>query len=115
MADIKPSSEMPIPETIDYGEMFQITPLFISDLKKVLADSPWIDAQRFFKKIEEYNCVMPNAILNEFIRDIANMPYKVVAGLMSVINKPEYFVKYFTPIPQNDKQNQQATEQPVQQ
>jgi len=108
MADIKPSNEMPIPETLDYGEMFQITPLFISDLKKVLADSPWIEAQRFFRKIDEYGGVMPNAILNEFIRDIANMPYKVVAVLMSVINNPEYFVKYFTPVQKNDQQPVQS-------
>ena len=97
MAILK-STEMPEPQTLDYMKYYQITPLFISDLKKVLADVAFVDAKKYFDKIDEYHGIMCIAVLNEFIRDLGRLPYKVVCGLMNVINNNDNFIKYFAPM-----------------
>lgn len=97
MAILK-STEMPEPQTLDYMKYYQITPLFISDLKKVLADTAYVDAMKFFDKIAECKYIMSIAILNEFIRDLGNLPYKTVCNLMNVISDENNFVRYFMPI-----------------
>lgn len=97
MAILK-STEMPEPQTLEYMKFYQITPLFVSDLKKVLADTAYVDAKKFFDRITECKSIMPIAMLNEFIRDLGNLPYKIVCNLMTVINDNNNFVRYFTPI-----------------
>lgn len=103
MAEIAKSSEMPEPQVVNYGEKYKITDLFINDLKKVLADLPYVEAKKFFDKIEEHKHVMFIAQLNEFIRDLSYLPYKIVGKLMVVINNKENFIKYFSPVTQSDE------------
>lgn len=98
------SCEMPEPQVLNYELRYKVTPLFISDLKRVMADVAYVDAKRLFDKISEYDGVFPAAVLNEFIRDISLFPYKYVAGLMAVIYDETKFGKYFeTLFPQQVK------------
>ena len=90
---------MPEPQVINYGQHYKVTNLFVNDLKKVLADVAYVDAQKFFNKITENDYVLPISAVNEMIRDLGNLPYKYVSAFMGVINNPENFVKYFEPLP----------------
>ena len=57
------------------------------------------DARAIFDKIDNTeNRVMPIAQVNELIRDLSYLPYKVVAPFMTVINNKENFLRYFVPI-----------------
>jgi len=94
---MKKSIEMPEPQVMNYKAFYKVTPLFINDLKTVMNNGnvAYCDAKKLFDVINEHNSILPAAILNEFIRSLANFPYKVVSGLMSVIEKDENFKKYF--------------------
>ena len=99
MSDIVKSSDMPAPQVMNYSQMYKLSDLLINDLKKVLADVAYVDAQKFFDKIDNTeNRVMPIAQVNELIRDLSYLPYKVVAPFMAVINNKENFLRYFVPI-----------------
>ena len=99
MSNIAKSSEMPEPQVINYGQHYKLSDLFINDLKKVLADVAYVDAQKFFDKIDNTeNRIMPIAQVNELIRDLSYLPYKVVAPFMTVINNKDNFLRYFVPI-----------------
>lgn len=101
--DLAKSSEMPEPQVINYAEHYRLTDMFINDLRKVLADVPYVEAQKFFQKIDACQRIMPISQLNEFIRDISYLPYKVVAQIMGVIGNKDNFLKYFAPIVVEDK------------
>ena len=97
------SSEMPEPQVMNYYQYYKLSDLFINDLKKVLADVAYVDAKKFFDKIDKAeNRIMAIAQINELIRDLSYLPYKVVAQLMTVINAHENFIKYFVPIDINN-------------
>lgn len=103
MNKIVKSSEMPEPQVMKYNQYYKLSDLFINDLKKVLADVAYVDAQKFFDKIDKAeNRVMAIAQINELIRDLSYLPYKVVAKLMNVINVHENFIRYFVPIDTNN-------------
>ena len=91
------SNEMPEPQVLDYNSYYKVTPLFINDLKIVFNNGnvAYCDAKEMFDVITQHNGVLPAAILNEFIRKLGNFPFKVVAGIMGVIDKNENFSKYF--------------------
>jgi hypothetical protein len=95
--EIAKSNEMPEPKIMDYNGHYKLSDMFVNDLKKVLADVAYVDAKKFFDKIDQHNRIMANAQLTEFINDLQGLPYKVVAQLMGVINKKENFLKYFVP------------------
>ena len=88
---------MPEPQTLDYNAFYRVTPLFINDLKLVMNNGnvAYVDAKKVFDKIKEFDGVFPSAILNEFIRDLGNFPYKVVSNIMRVIEQKDNFLKYF--------------------
>lgn len=99
MSDIVKSSDMPAPQVMNYSQMYKLSDLFINDLKKVLSDVAYVDAQKFFNKIDNTeNRIMPISQVNEFIRELSYLPYKVVAPFMSVINNKDLFLKYFVPV-----------------
>ena len=103
MNKIVKSSEMPEPKVMNYYQYYKLSDLFINDLKKVLADVAYVDAKKFFDKIDKAeNRIMAIAQINELIRDLSYLPYKVVAQLMTVINAHENFIKYFVPIDINN-------------
>lgn len=103
MNKIVKSSEMPEPQVMNYYQYYKLSDLFINDLKKVLADVAYVDAKKFFDKIDKAeNRIMATAQINELIRDLSYLPYKVVAQLMTVINAHENFIKYFVPIDINN-------------
>lgn len=104
MNNITKSSEMPEPQVMNYGQHYKLSDLFINDLKKVLGDVAYVDAQKFFDKINQVDDrIMTIAQINELIRDLSYMPYRVVAQLMGVINNKENFLKYFVPVEQQKK------------
>ena len=95
------SNEMPEPQVLNYELRYKVTPIFINDLKKVMADVAYVDAKRLFNKIDEHDGILPAATLNELIRDISMFPYKYVAPIMGVIYDETKFSKYFeTLVPQ---------------
>ena len=101
------SNDMPEPQTLDYGAFYRITPLFINDLKIVMSNGnvAYVDAKKLFDKIKEHNGIFPNAVLNEFIREIGNFPYRVVYNLMQVIENKDNFQKYFEYIVPEENKN----------
>ena len=96
--ELAKSCEMPEPEVINYSQVYRMSDLFINDLRKVLADVPYVEAQKFFKKIDDCKRIMPISALNELIRDLSYQPYKVVNGIMTVIQNKDNFIKYFIPM-----------------
>ena len=101
------SSEMPEPQVMDYRQHYRVTSLFVNDLKRVLSEVAYVDAEPFFKKIEESNGIMCISAVNELIRDLGRLPYKYVNTIMKIINTSENFVKYFEPLPIPEDQKQQ--------
>jgi hypothetical protein len=93
------SSEMPEPKVMNYAQHYKVTPLFVNDLKKVLADVAYVDAQKFFERITSMNYIMPISAVQEMIRDLGCLPYKYVSSFMNIINNKDNFVKYFEPLP----------------
>ena len=94
---IAKSSEMPDPKVVNYSQYYELSNVFINDLKKVLDDLAYVDARKFYDKIDNGSRVWPISKLNEFISDLSYLPYKIVGQLMNIINNKEYFLKYFIP------------------
>ncbi len=110
--ELAKSTEMPEPDVMNYSQYYKLSDLFINDLRKVLADVPYVEAQKFFKKIDDCKRIMPISQLNEFIRDISYLPYKVVNGIMTVIQNKDNFIKYFHPMEVKtiDKKTESSTD-----
>lgn len=89
---------MPLPQTITYEISYQVTDLFKRDLETILADVAYVDAMKYVKMIESHNSVFTAAVLNEFIRSLTLLPYKVVSPLMKILDDKEKFAKYFKQI-----------------
>lgn len=92
------TSDMPLPQTITYEISYQVTDLFKRDLETILADVAYVDAMKYVKMIESHNSVFTAAVLNEFIRSLTLLPYKVVSPLMKILDDKEKFAKYFKQI-----------------
>lgn len=96
------SKDMPTPQVIDYYNFYKVTPLFKNDLKKILKDVAYVDAKKYIDEIESKD-IVPIAVLNEFIRKLSMLPYKVISPMMAVIENKENFVKYFEPMEKQHK------------
>lgn len=111
------SKDMPELQVIQYYQTYKITDMFVRDLKTTLGDMAYADSKPFIDRIESYGRVMPVAELDEFIKDLANLPYKIVSKLMAVISNKDNFLKYFEPIPLpkpvEQPKPQQVTPQPI--
>lgn len=92
------TSDMPLPQTIAYETRYQVTDLFKKDLEIILGDTAYVDAMKFFEIINVHNSVFTAAVLNEFLRSLAMLPYKTVSPLMKVLDDKEKFAKYFKQI-----------------
>lgn len=104
------TSDMQPVEVLDYNKTFQVTDLFLNDLKLTLKDVAYADAIRYFNYLANYKYILPIAILNEFLKMLSNLPMKYVAPLFAVIQNKELFPKYFIDITPN--KNQQRVENP---
>ena len=104
------TSDMQPVEVLDYNKTFQVTDLFLNDLKLTLKDVAYADAIRYFNYLANYKYILPIAILNEFLKMLSNLPMKYVAPLFAVIQNKELFPKYFVDITPN--KNQQQVENP---
>lgn len=95
----KGTSEMPAPQNIDYNIRYRLTDVFKEDLYTLLKELPYVEARKYMDIVEESKGVMPIAILNGFLRSLANIPYKYIYRIMDVINSgdqsklDQYFVK----------------------
>ena len=89
---------MPEAKVLDYAKTYRATDLFINDLKKVMANVAYADAEKIFEMIESRNRILPAGILNELITKISLFPYKYVASIMAVIGRNDTFLKYFEPV-----------------
>ena len=106
------TSDMPPVQTLDYNKTFQITNLFLNDLKITLRDVAYADAKRYFDYLAHYNYILPISILNEFLKLLSDLPMKYVAQLFAVIQNKDLFPKYFvdiTPV-QKEEPEQPAEE-----
>lgn len=94
---MKKSNEMPEPQVMNYDVFYKVTPMFINDLKIVMTNGgvAYVDAKKIFDKITENKMILPSALLNELVRDLGRLPYKVVANLMQILEDKEKFSKYF--------------------
>lgn len=92
------TSDMPSPKVMDYNSQYKLTPLFLSDLKIVLKNIPYIEFIKYFNYIEKYNGVFPSAILDEFIHMLEELPYSVIYPLFNALAKEDNFNKYFQKI-----------------
>ena len=96
--NIRGTSDMPAPQTMNYQAAYRISQLFINDFRRTFQEISYAD----YKNLEQYISreVIPAAVLNELIRTIATYPYKYVAGLMRALENKESFKKYFELLPQ---------------
>jgi hypothetical protein len=97
--ELSNSNDMPEPQVVQYYQIYRITDMFVRDLKTILGDMAYADTKQFIDRIEECGRIMPIAKLDEFIKDLSGLPYKIVSKLMCVIEKKDNFLKYFEPIP----------------
>ena len=97
-ANVRGTSDMPLPQTMNYYATYKISKLFINDFRRTFQEISYAD----YKNLEQYisRDVIPAAVLNELIRTIASYPYKYVAGLMRALENKELFKKYFELLPQ---------------
>ena len=101
------TEDMPQPEVLAYETTFQVTNVFVNDLKIILKDVAYADAKQYFDFLSHYNYVLPIAILNEFLKRLSDLPYKYVSKLFDIIQNKDLFPKYFIDI--TPKQNQTPT------
>ena len=96
--NVRGTSDMPLPQTMNYYATYKISRLFINDFRRTFQEISYADD----KNLEQYisRDVIPAAVLNELIRTIATYPYKYVAGLMKALENKELFKKYFELLPQ---------------
>ena len=94
----KGTSNMPSPNTINYSLQYKVTPLFKSDLRIVMRDTPYVDVNKLFEFIDAYNDIFTSAVLNEFLKTLASFPYNTIFPLMKAIENKGNFEKYFEPI-----------------
>ena len=96
--NVRGTSDMPLPQTMNYYATYKISKLFINDFRRTFQEISYAD----YKNLEQYisRDVIPAAVLNELIRTIATYPYKYVAGLMIALENKELFKKYFELLPQ---------------
>lgn len=105
------TSDMPPVQTLDYNKTYQVTNIFLNDLKITLKDVAYADAKKYFDYLEHYKYVLPIAILNEFLKMLSNLPMKYVAQLFGVIQNKDLFPKYFVDI--TDKVVKKEPQQPA--
>lgn len=98
------TEDMPQPEVLAYETTFQVSNVFVNDLKIILKDVAYADAKQYFDFLSHYNYVLPIAILNEFLKRLSDLPYKYVSKLFDIIQNKDLFPKYFIDI--TPKQNQ---------
>ena len=96
--NVRGTSDMPTPQTMNYQASYKISQLFVNDFRRTFQEISYAD----YKNLERYisRDVIPAALLNELIRTIATYPYKYVAGLMRALENKETFKKYFELLPQ---------------
>lgn len=95
------TSDMPPVEILNYGQQYRVTKLFLNDLKITLQDAPYVEVRRFLDFLKNYNYSLPSAVLNEFLNQLAAMPYKMVSPIMDVIDNKKLFSKYFEAVVPN--------------
>lgn len=89
------TSEMPVPQTLNYNDCYEATDKFKKDLTAALSDMAYVDAEKIFAKIREHDGKFNIGILNEFIKELGYLPYKYVWNIMKNIQTSFniYFVK----------------------
>lgn len=89
------TSEMPVPQTLNYNDAYKVTDEFKTDLTVALSDMAYVDAEKIFAKIREHNGEFKIGPLNEFIKELGYLPYKYVWNIMKKIQSSFnlYFVK----------------------
>jgi len=97
------TSDMPVPQVANYNNKYKVTQLFRNDLDKVLGDMAYVDVKKVISILDDTNNVLTAALLSEFLHNLTNLPYKVVAPLMKVIENKDNFGKYFELIIDNTK------------
>lgn len=100
------TSEMPQSETLNYDVTFHATKVFLNDLKIILKDVAYADAQPYFDFLEHYNYTLPIAVLNEYLKQLSNLPYKYVNQLFQIIQNKDLFPKYFEEVTAKPAQGQ---------
>jgi hypothetical protein len=106
------TSDMPTPEVLDYEQVFKVSPIFVNDLKIVLQEVAYADAQPFFEFLKNYDYVLPVAVLNEFLRKLSTLPYKYVNQIFAIITNQELFGKYFELLQLQQQPQQPQQEEP---
>lgn len=92
------SSEMPEPMVMDYEIAYTITEKFKEDLIISISELPYVVCEGLIKFVEDNKEHVELGVLNEYIRKIAQLPYRYVNGLMTNIQNPQTQPIYFTPI-----------------
>lgn len=92
------SSEMPEPVVMDYEIAYTITEKFKEDLIISISELPYVVCEGLIKFVEDNKTHVELGVLNEYIRKIAQLPYRYVNGLMANIQNPQTQPIYFTPI-----------------
>lgn len=100
------TSDMPHPSTIVYDTKYAATGNFLKDLEKSLADMPYIDACKYFDILAAHDNVLTTAVLNEYLSLLGGIPFKYIAGIMSVLRNPETFANYFVELEETPQNNQ---------
>lgn len=94
------TSSMPEPQTMEYSQIFKITPIFMHDLETVLGELAYVEAKKYLDRAKANSGIMPIATLTEFINSLMTLPYHVIAPLIAAISQKDKFEKYFETIKQ---------------
>lgn len=88
---------MAAPQILDYGVKYKITPTFRNDLKMLIKELAYVDAKNLLNVLDDNQNVLSASILNQFIRRLSLLPYKVIHPIMDIIDSgdKEKISKYF--------------------
>ena len=89
------TSDMSLPQTMNYSVKYKVTPVFMNDLETVLEDLAYADAVKFLDVIKNNDGIFFAVALNEFVNSLSRLPYKVISPLMRALSSEENFKKYF--------------------
>lgn len=95
MPEAKGTADMPVPQTVNYSEMYDVKQEFINDVYTLVRDMAYADAKQILDYITSCGTRICVAQLNELIRMLSGIPYRYIAPVMQNIerNGEKYFVK----------------------
>lgn len=93
----------PAPETLSYEQQVVFSDKFVEDVINALGDFSYAETHQVIEFVQNNKNGAPINLVNELLNRLASFPWKVVNGIMGVVNTNQEV--YFTLLNNGTSQN----------